>query len=113
MPAEIYGPLPDSVATDQELEAAIDVVELQITNVNNTLDARLDILEAGTSAGVYMHVQDSPTEIWTIMHNLGYYANVTVVDSLNREVEGDITYLNTDTIEIVFSAAFSGKAYLS
>lgn len=113
MATEIYGPVPDTLATDQELEDAIDQVEIQIINVNNTLDARLDVLEAGTSLGIYVHIQDAAASVWTIVHNLGYYPNITTVDTLNREIAGDEEYIDTNTVQVTFSVAVPGKAYLS
>lgn len=61
----------------------------------------------------YVHNQATPMAIWTINHNLGWNPNVTIVDSGQSVVEGDITYLNVNTVRASFSAAFSGMAYLS
>jgi hypothetical protein len=48
-----------------------------------------------------------------INHNLGFKPNVTVVDSAGTIYEGEITYTNPNSLTVSFSAAFSGKAYLS
>ena len=61
----------------------------------------------------YVHVQSTPASTWTITHPLDFRPNVTVIDSANEVVEGEITYLSADTILIEFSAGFSGTAYLS
>ena len=61
----------------------------------------------------YRHIQTVPSAVWTIPHNLGFYPNVSVVDSTGREVVGEITYVNMNTVQLTFSAAFGGEAYLS
>lgn len=59
------------------------------------------------------HTQGSASSSWTINHNLGFYPNVTVVDSGGSIVEGEISYTNSNSLTVTFSSAFSGKAYLS
>jgi hypothetical protein len=61
----------------------------------------------------YIHTQGVASDTWTINHNLGFYPNLTVVDSGGTIYEGEITYTNTVSLTVTFSAAFSGKAYLS
>ena len=67
----------------------------------------------GPPGGTHVHVQGTPLSTWIIDHALGYQPNVTVVDSAESQVEGDITYMSGTQIRIIFSGAFSGKAYLS
>ncbi len=50
---------------------------------------------------------------WVITHNLGYYPNVTVVDSTGTVCEGDLTYTNNNSLTLTFSEAITGTAYLS
>lgn len=61
----------------------------------------------------YEHMQDVVNSTWTVTHNLGFKPNVTVQDSAGTIYEGEISYINLDSLTITFSAAFSGKAYLS
>jgi hypothetical protein len=61
----------------------------------------------------YAHTQGTASATWTINHNLDFYPNVTVVDSAGTIVEGEIAYTSRNQIVLTFSAAFSGKAYLS
>jgi hypothetical protein len=67
----------------------------------------------GAGGAGYVHDQATPASTWIVTHNLGYYPNVTVVDSGSTTVEGDITHLTINQVRIIFSAAFTGKAYLS
>lgn len=61
----------------------------------------------------YTHTQGVSSDTWTINHNLGFHPNLTVIDSGGTIYEGEITYTNTVSLTVTFSAAFSGKAYLS
>jgi hypothetical protein len=61
----------------------------------------------------YAHTQGTASATWTILHNLDFYPNVTVVDSAGTIVEGEITYTNRNQVVLTFAASFSGKAYLS
>jgi len=61
----------------------------------------------------YAHTQGTASATWTINHNLDFYPNVTILDSAGTIVEGEIAYTSRNQVVLTFSAAFSGKAYLS
>ena len=61
----------------------------------------------------YLHPQPQASDTWVISHNLSKRPAVTVVDSTDREVVGDIKYDSDNQITITFSAGFSGEAYLT
>jgi len=61
----------------------------------------------------YTHDQGVPSTTWNINHDLNGFPNVTVVDSAGTQVEGNVVYVDANNMTISFSAAFSGKAYLS
>ena len=61
----------------------------------------------------YEHNQILSNEIWNIEHNLDKYPSVTVVDSAETVVYGEIQYINKNNLRIIFSAEFAGKAYLN
>lgn len=61
----------------------------------------------------YTHIQSVASALWTITHPLSYHPTVTVVDSSGRVVEGGVTYLSNNTVQVEFSAGFSGIAYLT
>lgn len=60
----------------------------------------------------FIYTQPLPSATWVITHNLNCYPSVTVIDSGNSQVEGDVTYDSPNQITIGFSAGFSGKAIL-
>lgn len=61
----------------------------------------------------YVHTQPSATTQWNIQHNLKFYPNVTIVDSGENYVVGDVQYLDWNNLVVTFTHSFAGKAYLS
>jgi negative regulator of sigma E activity len=61
----------------------------------------------------YVHTQSVASNSWVVIHNLNKYPAVSVVDSSNRLVVGDVTYDTVNQVTIEFSAAFAGKAYFN
>jgi hypothetical protein len=57
--------------------------------------------------------QDTPSSSWSINHSLGGFPSVSVVDSSNTLIFGEIIYNNTFNVTINFTAPFSGKAFLT
>ena len=69
---------------------------------------------AGASGGGYVHHQSSALATWTVTHNLGYYpGGISVIDSAETVVIGDVTHTNMNTFTVTFSTPFSGKVYVS
>lgn len=60
----------------------------------------------------YTFVQNVASSSWTIVHNLGAFLPVTVIDSANETVEGDVIYVDINTVILSFAAAFGGTAYV-
>ena len=67
----------------------------------------------GTSDRYYEHIQSNASAIWHITHNLKKHPSVSVVDSAGSIVVGDVSYIDDDTVDVIFSAPFSGRAYLN
>ena len=61
----------------------------------------------------YIHRQQSAAAVWHIEHNLRRYPSVTVVDSGNTQVIGNVTYIDENNLDVSFVAPFSGAAYLN
>lgn len=61
----------------------------------------------------FVHNQMTASNLWEIEHNLQKRPSVTVIDSGESVVMGDITYVSDNKLIIIFSAPFSGKAYLN
>lgn len=65
----------------------------------------------------YKHVQDTPSALWTINHNVGGYpcvdVYVTVNEVLTKIMPSDVTYVSPTTCTLTFSAPRSGFAQVS
>jgi hypothetical protein len=66
----------------------------------------------GLPGASFKHIQNSAASVWTINHNLGVKKPVACVDTLGREIEGDVVYVNDNTVTISFGVALAGEAYL-
>lgn len=67
----------------------------------------------GSGGGSYIHTQSVADTIWLISHKMGFYPNVTVIDSSQRKVLTDIEYIDANNLKVLVTAAFAGVAYLS
>ena len=100
--------------------------DLSDVNVSALLDDQILIYNSSTSqwenqtptyltpgSDTYIHIQSAPSSTWSVAHPLLKFPSVTVVDSANNKVEGEVNYIDTSNLTITFSGAFSGKAYLN
>ena len=102
-------------------ETTLDVTVTQSDNSVTVVDTGIQGAKgdtgatgpAGVSGGQYTHTQYTPSDTWTIVHNLAFNPNATVIDSAGTAVEGSFQYPTTNTLIITFSASFAGYAYLS
>ena len=86
----------------------------QYIDISQTVPNQVDfeIVNIPTDAN-FIFTQSIPSTTWSITHNLDKFCSVTVVSDSNQIMIGDVNYLNTNSLTITFSAAFSGKAYLN
>ena len=68
----------------------------------------------GATGGSYVHNQSSSASLWTVTHNLGYFpGGISVIDSGESIVVGDVTHTSISQFTVSFSTSFSGKVYVS
>jgi hypothetical protein len=104
----------DRVIEDQEAETLlVEKVDTEVLVVTEGERGAIGPVGPASTGQTYTHSQSIPSETWTINHNLGQFPSVTVVDSAGTEVIGGVTYQNSNTIVLSFTAAFAGKAYLN
>lgn len=94
----IYQDTPNNVTVDEDVA---NLVVVRSTSPSNTLTNRLEFSQQNASA------------TWVINHSLGGKPQVTIVDSADSHVFGEVQYNSNTQITVLFSAAFSGKAYLT
>lgn len=81
-------------------------------NIQNQTDL-WNILQNLYLRDTYVHNQSSPSTTWSITHNMGKKPSVSIVDTADDQVEGEVTYVSNNQLIVKFSAAVSGKAYLN
>jgi len=96
----------DTLLLDAGTVDFVPTDEILSTNVQDAIEEVRDISK-------YVHVQASASVLWDITHNLRFYPNVTIVDSGDNFVVGDVNYLSINRLQVTFAHSFGGKAYLS
>jgi hypothetical protein len=61
----------------------------------------------------YIFTQAVASDEWVIPHTLGGHPSVTIVDSANTAVFGEVKYDSTTQVTVYFTVPFSGLAYLT
>lgn len=73
----------------------------------------LDLEEIIADKGTYTQCFEQASSVWTVTHGLGEYPSVTVVDSANTVVVGNVDYISSQQLRITFNASFSGCVFLN
>lgn len=104
-------PTVENVATQSQDHVSVE--ELGVRGLQGAPGERGEQGAPGASAmNPFTFMQTVPTNEWVIPHPLHTLPTVTVVDSANRMVYGDVSYPDFDTVIITFAVPFSGTAYL-
>ena len=78
---------------------------------------RLDILETLTLEDEkdlnYIHNQPVASATWTITHDLDKKPSVRIENLTGDDIIGEIDYVNTTTLVIIFAVPVAGTAYLN
>ena len=77
----------------------------------NQIVVRLSTIAANTRR--YVHTQGVASNVWVINHTLSGKPSVTIVDSADTVVVGEVTYNSNSQVTVEFTAPFSGYAYLT
>jgi hypothetical protein len=70
-------------------------------------------VSAGSGDLTYVHNQLAASPVWNVVHNLGKFPSVTVVDSGGTVVFGEVTHVDNMQLTLTFSVAFAGQAFLN
>ena len=100
-----------------EFDAQIEVNDLEypasIDETDYSYEADLETVIVHTADKTFNFEQGVASARWEIQHNLKKFPSVTVVDSANNTVVGDVEYIDANNLVVTFSGAFSGKAFLN
>lgn len=61
----------------------------------------------------YEHVQSAASTTWNVAHNLDKKPSVSIADSADNILYGEINHTDLNNLVITLSAATSGKAYIN
>lgn len=61
----------------------------------------------------YVHTQSAAAATWTVIHNLGKFPAVEVVDSGGSTLITDVHYIDTNQLTVSFGSPTSGKVYVN
>jgi len=64
-------------------------------------------------APTFVFTQGTPATTWNIQHNLGKFPSVSVINNNDVVINGEVTYIDNNNVQLNFSAGFTGKAYLN
>lgn len=107
--------LPDQTTVVQVAPAAL-FVQLEQREVIAVADLGLVGAQGPPGAGSdanFLFTQGTPSATWVIVHPLGKYPSVTVIDSNGRYVLAPVRYDSLTQVTLLFHAAFSGLATLN
>ena len=93
-----------------DLKGRVTTTEQEIaTHTEQITELTEEVIKGADKNFVFK--QQSASDTWTVVHNLGKYPSITVVDSAGTVVTGEIVLQTTEQAVISFNGAFSGKAY--
>lgn len=74
----------------------------------NYVDTKLALLSK--DAGFVYH-SEIPQKVWSILHNLGKYCSIIVVDDNKNVIYPDITYVSENEIQVSATSELTGYAF--
>jgi len=105
---------------DSYVQKTADVYTLTLTsltgNGNFDTDKFYDFAVftlSSQGAPTFIFTQGVPATTWNIQHNLGKFPSVSVINNNNIVINGEVTYIDNNNVQLNFSAGFTGKAYLN
>jgi hypothetical protein len=99
-------------ANQQKFEHCQEMIRQYSGKTNATLNITNLDLDIDAVRNSYTHSQPTPSDIWTINHNLGFNPSVTIFDSNSEEMDGDVTFPTLNQVIIYFISPVSGSARL-
>lgn len=112
---------PTQGVLEVKIQNGYELYELHDVKITSPQDNQVLAYDSGTGLWVnqaqtpetFVFVQGSPSSVWAINHTLNKYPSISIVDSANNEVDGDVNYVDQNNVTLTFASAFSGKAFLN
>lgn len=108
------------ITNGQSNEIILTVPDTQrVTTIKETVQS-VTVLDKYSIAGIdavgdknFVYTQGVASDTWVVIHDLKKRVSVSVVDSAENIVIGEVEYDSDNQVTLTFSGAFSGKAYLN
>lgn len=112
-----YGyPMPGAVISEQLARQLTGeqclLVQRQPAVVRFVTDHTTDDGGGTSKVEVVTRLQDSPSMVWTIVHDRDCYPVISVIDAGNALIQPDVTYPNRNTVVLSFGSMTAGRAIL-
>lgn len=88
-------------------------VSATVHTTSPSINIPVEVSTKGSGDKHYTFIQRVPSDVWEVKHNLNKYPSVSIVDSANTEIIGDVDYIDLNNCRLTFVGAFSGKAYFN
>lgn len=111
------------------VEGRVDIGKLHVHNVDGSEENEYVLLDGASDNYIYpygnatqisnnvdkhyTHTQIQALSVWTITHNLQKFPSVSIVDNFKSKVQGEVDYIDINTLTVTFTAEFGGIAYLN
>jgi len=95
------------------------IYTLNLTNIGGNSNLDIDkfydfaVFTLSSPDKTFEFTQGQPATTWNIQHDLNKFPSVSVINNNNVVINGEVTYIDKNNVQINFSAGFSGKAYLN
>jgi len=100
-----------NLLTNDVIAISVDVLSSNGTITQDDV-AVISVLYAASDK-THVHNQLTAETTWYVNHALNKFPSVTVVDTGNNVVTGDVQYLSNTLLTITFTSAVAGKAYVN
>jgi hypothetical protein len=90
-----------------------DTASLACPVIPSNVCTIVDLASLLNAGSTYTQCFDADSLVWTVTHNLGKFPSVTIVDTDNNIVVGEVVYVNSNIIQVTFSSVFAGCVFLN
>jgi len=99
---------------NDQIQSVNDASEITFSSTSEISSTNVqDAIEEVRSRSRFVYNQPSASDTWNITHNMRFFPNVSIVDTAQSKVIGEVTYISENALTVTFSHSFAGKAYLS
>lgn len=96
-------------------------VDANVTSPDNLIEVNVDGCITKINVQPTINIEGGGTgysgsysgSTWNVLHNLGYYPNILIVDDNGNSIEGSVVFNSINLLTVSFGTSVSGTIYLS